>query len=93
MLLNIIISIFILIKNCEKNNKYRYHYKTMKWTDKVKVYLDRYFNIKELRPKQIEAINEIMLGRDSIVLLPTGYGKSLCYLLPPMLKKKLMINL
>lgn len=60
----------------------------MLWTDKVKKYLKKYWKISSLKEKQIEVINELLLGNDVIGLLPTGYGKSLCYLLPPLITKK-----
>ena len=63
----------------------------MLWTDKAKKYLKKYWNQIELKPKQIEVINELLLGNDVIGLLPTGYGKSMCYILPPLIKKKVMI--
>jgi RecQ family ATP-dependent DNA helicase len=60
----------------------------MLWTDKVKKYLKKYWKIESLKEKQVEVINELLLGNDVIGLLPTGYGKSLCYLLPPLITKK-----
>lgn len=60
----------------------------MLWTDKAKKILLKYWNIDTLKDKQISVINEILSGNDVIGLLPTGYGKSLCYLLPPLLTKK-----
>ncbi len=62
----------------------------MLWTDKAKKLLKKYWKIPELKEKQFEVINELLLGNDVIGLLPTGYGKSLCYLLPPLVTKKTM---
>lgn len=62
----------------------------MLWTEKAKKYLKKYWKIKELKDKQIEVINELLLGNDVIGLLPTGYGKSMCYLIPPLVTKKVM---
>lgn len=62
----------------------------MLWTDKAKKYLKKYWKIKELKDKQIEVINDLLLGNDVIGLLPTGYGKSMCYLIPPLVTKKII---
>jgi len=63
----------------------------MLWIDKAKKILLKYWNIDQLKNKQYEVINNILLNHDVIGLLPTGYGKSICYLLPPLLTKKTMI--
>jgi RecQ family ATP-dependent DNA helicase len=60
----------------------------MLWTDKVKKILSKYFNNIELKDKQIDVINELLSGNDVIGLLPTGYGKSMCYIIPPLITKK-----
>jgi ATP-dependent DNA helicase RecQ len=44
----------------------------------------RYWGFDELRPLQGEAIAAALAGRDSLVVLPTGGGKSLCYQTPPL---------
>jgi ATP-dependent DNA helicase RecQ len=46
--------------------------------------LRRYWGFSELRPLQAEAIRAGIEGRDSLVVLPTGGGKSLCYQVPPL---------
>jgi ATP-dependent DNA helicase RecQ len=44
-----------------------------------------YWGFDELRPLQAEAIQAGIDRRDSLVVLPTGGGKSLCYQVPPLL--------
>lgn len=40
------------------------------------------FGLEELRPKQSEVIDNVLDGKHTLAILPTGYGKSLCYQLP-----------
>lgn len=45
----------------------------------------RTWGFSQLRPLQADAIRLASGGRDSLIVLPTGGGKSLCYQVPPLL--------
>jgi ATP-dependent DNA helicase RecQ len=44
--------------------------------------LQRHWGYASFRPLQRETIDAVMAGRDSLLVLPTGGGKSLCFQLP-----------
>ena len=44
--------------------------------------LKKYFGFDTFRPLQKEVIEQVTSGRDALVVMPTGSGKSLCYQLP-----------
>ena len=46
--------------------------------------LQQYFGFREFLEGQETVIGNILSGRDSMVIMPTGGGKSLCYQLPAM---------
>jgi len=47
--------------------------------------LEQYFGFREFKGTQEIAINSILNGKDTFVIMPTGGGKSLCYQLPAMI--------
>jgi ATP-dependent DNA helicase RecQ len=48
----------------------------------LKEAIKRYWGYDQFRPLQREAMEAACTGRDSVVVLPTGGGKSLCYQVP-----------
>ena len=53
--------------------------------DRIRDVLVKYWGFDSVRPLQQEAISATLAHRDSLVVMPTGGGKSLCYQLPPLL--------
>src|SRR5690554_3181682 len=49
--------------------------------------LQNVFGYEAFRGDQQDIINELLTGRDALVLMPTGGGKSLCYQIPSLLRK------
>ncbi len=47
--------------------------------------LKRYFGFETFKGDQEAIIRNVLAGRDTFVLMPTGGGKSLCYQLPSLL--------
>jgi ATP-dependent DNA helicase RecQ len=52
----------------------------------LKGVIERHWGFRTFRPLQEQAMRAVLEGRDSVVVMPTGGGKSLCYQAPAVLR-------
>lgn len=57
---------------------------------KIKQHL-KLLGIDKLKPQQKDIINNFLKGNDTLGILPTGFGKSICYILPHLITQKNVI--
>lgn len=48
--------------------------------------LTRFFQHQQFRPSQLAIIESVLEGKDTLALLPTGGGKSICFQIPALLR-------
>src|SRR6185437_1268930 len=54
--------------------------------DELLAVIRRHWGFGSLRPLQAAAMRTVLDGRDSLLVLPTGGGKSLCYQAPAIVR-------
>ena len=47
--------------------------------------LEKYFGFSSLKKEQNEIIDSVLDGNDTIGLLPTGFGKTICFIIPALI--------
>lgn len=57
----------------------------------ARAHLRRFFGYKEFRPAQEPVIKSLLVGRDTVAIMPTGAGKSVCFQIPALLSSGVAI--
>ena len=53
--------------------------------------LKQYWNYDAFRPQQGEIVDSVLAGQDTLAVLPTGGGKSICFQVPTLVKEGLCL--
>src|SRR5277367_3651525 len=54
--------------------------------EQLRQVIERHWGYRSFRPLQEQAMQAALTSRDSVVVMPTGGGKSLCYQAPAMVR-------
>jgi len=64
---------------------------TTEYTSEALLFFRQHWKYNSFRPGQKEAIEAALRGRDALVAMATGGGKSVCYQVPTLVNKKLTL--
>ena len=59
--------------------------------DDARAALRQHFGYPDFRPGQSQAVESVLQGQDTLVVLPTGGGKSICYQVPALMLPNLTV--
>ncbi|MEM8752978.1 MAG: DEAD/DEAH box helicase, partial [Pseudomonadota bacterium] len=59
--------------------------------ESARALLSSVFGFDDFRPGQAEIIEAVLAGEDTLAVMPTGGGKSLCYQLPALMREGLTL--
>src|SRR5207237_6043443 len=59
--------------------------------DDARAALREHFGYPDFRPGQSQAVESVLQGQDTLVVLPTGGGKSICYQVPALMLPHLTV--
>jgi ATP-dependent DNA helicase RecQ len=58
---------------------------------RARAVLQQYFGYADFRPAQLPAVEAVLGGRDAVIVLPTGGGKSICFQVPALCLGRLTV--
>lgn len=61
--------------------------------DRARQVLKQYWGYPDFRPPQVPVVQSILSGRDTLALMPTGGGKSICFQVPALVRSGIAVVL
>mmetsp|Transcript_11575 Transcript_11575/g.25717 ORF Transcript_11575/g.25717 Transcript_11575/m.25717 type:complete len:692 (-) Transcript_11575:134-2209(-) len=74
-----------------KTKTQNYGHEEFPWSAALRHVCEHYFKASSFRGKQLECMNALLSGRDAMLVMPTGAGKSLCFQALGLLREGLVV--
>ena len=84
MLFSYVLGYNLLVRNLTEE-------KELIMLEKCKVLLKKYFGYENFKEGQEIAINSVLNKQDTLIIMPTGAGKSVCYQIPALVENGVTI--